>query len=107
MAATTSVDRPAVPAVPAVPADRWDILTRGTLFAVLPAEERGLVRTVHDRYRLTVQEMRLLCEAARDLQMWGVCGGVLPKSEWRRQTGIRRWTGRRARVRHVRASSGS
>ena len=68
MAATTSVARPARPGLPA---DRWDLLTRGTLFAVLPAEERRLVRTVHDRYRLTVQEMRQLCEAARDLQMWG------------------------------------
>ncbi len=65
MAVTTSLDRLARPA------ERWDLLTRGTLFAVLPAEEQRLVRAIHERYRLTVQEMRLLCEAARDLQMWG------------------------------------
>ncbi|MDE0448634.1 MAG: radical SAM protein [Spirochaetaceae bacterium] len=65
MAATTPVDRPARSA------ERWETLTRGTLFAVLPEEEQGLLRTLHGRYRLTVQEMRLLCEAARDLQMWG------------------------------------
>ena len=65
MAVTTPVDRPARSA------ERWDLLTRGTLFAVLPEEEQGLLRTLHERYRLTFQEMRLLCEAARDLQMWG------------------------------------
>ena len=53
------------------PADRWDLLTRGTLFAVLPEQEQRLLRALHERYRLTVQEMRQLCEAARDLQMWG------------------------------------
>ncbi|MCY4484231.1 MAG: radical SAM protein [Spirochaetaceae bacterium] len=65
MAAITPVDRPVQPA------ERWELLTRGTLFAVLPEEEQRLLRTLHERYRLTVQEMRQLCEAARDLQMWG------------------------------------
>ena len=65
MAATTPVDRSAGST------ERWEILTRGTLFTVLPEEERHLLRAMHECYRLTAQEMRLLCEAARDLQMWG------------------------------------
>ena len=54
--------------------ERWAILIRGTLYDLLPAAERRLIREVHDRYRLTVQETRLLCEAARDLEMWGEPG---------------------------------
>ena len=53
---------------------RWAALTRGTLYHVLPAQEQRAVRVVHARYPLTVQEMRLLCEAARDLEMWGEPG---------------------------------
>lgn len=53
---------------------RWAALARGTLFHVLPAQEQRAVRMVHARYPLTVQEMRLLCEAARDLEMWGEPG---------------------------------
>ena len=65
MAVSLAPDRPAEHA------QRWEVLIRGTLFAVLPEREQRLVRAIHDRYRLTVQEVRLLCEAARDLQMWG------------------------------------
>ncbi len=46
------------------------MLVRNTLFDTLPAEEQALLRDLHARYRLTVQEMRLLCEAARDLEQW-------------------------------------
>ena len=53
---------------------RWADLVRGTLYDVLPPAEQSAVRTVHARYPLTVQEMRLLCEAARDLEMWGESG---------------------------------
>ena len=60
---------------------RWADLVRGTLYDVLPPAEQSAVRTVHARYPLTVQEMRLLCEAARDLEMWGEPG----LEEWWRQ----------------------
>jgi spore photoproduct lyase len=53
---------------------RWAALVRGTLYDVLPPAEQGAIRMVHARYPLTVQEMRLLCEAARDLGMWGEPG---------------------------------
>ena len=60
---------------------RWADLVRGTLYDVLPPAEQSAVRTVHARYPLTVQEMRLLCEAARDLEMWGEPG---LEAWWRR-----------------------
>ena len=53
---------------------RWAELVRGTLYDVLPPAEQSAVRVVHARYPLTVQETRLLCEAARDLEMWGEPG---------------------------------
>ena len=53
---------------------RWTALVRGTLYDVLPPAEQRAVRMVNVRYPLTVQEMRLLCEAARDLEMWGEPG---------------------------------
>ena len=56
------------------PAARWAALTRGTLYHLLPGREQRALREVHARYPLTVQEMRLLCEAARDLEMWGEPG---------------------------------
>ena len=60
---------------------RWVDLVRGTLYDVLPPAEQRAVRMVHARYPLTVQETRLLCEAARDLQMWGEPG----LEDWWRQ----------------------
>ena len=54
--------------------ERWAALTRGTLYHALPPREQRAVTMVHARYPLTVQEMRLLCEAARDLEMWGEPG---------------------------------
>ena len=53
---------------------RWADVTRGTLYHLLPAAEQRMIRAADARYALTVQEMRLLCEAARDLEMWGEPG---------------------------------
>ena len=50
--------------------DRFTALVGHTLFDQLAPEQQGLLRDLSDCYRLTVQEMRLLCEAARDLEMW-------------------------------------
>ena len=61
--------------------ERWASVVRGTLYDALPPEQQRAIRTVYARYRLTVQEMRLLCEAARDLEMWGEPGLV----DWWRQ----------------------
>ena len=60
---------------------RWAELVRGTLYDVLPPAQQGAIRMVHARYPLTVQETRLLCEAARDLEMWGEPG----LADWWRQ----------------------
>ena len=60
---------------------RWAELVRGTLYDVLPPAAQSAIRKVHARYPLTVQETRLACEAARDLEMWGEPG----LEEWWRQ----------------------
>ena len=43
----------------------------GTLYDRLEPASRAFVDDVTARYRCTVQEVRELCEAARDLAMWG------------------------------------
>lgn len=42
----------------------------GTLYDVLDAGTRAHIVAEHARYRFTTQEVRLLCQHARDLQMW-------------------------------------
>lgn len=63
--------------------DRWSILTRGTLYNVLPRVEQVFIMDLVSRYTLTVQEMRIICEASRDLEMWGEPGlsNWWPKTE--------------------------
>ena len=63
---------------------RWADLVRGTLYDVLAPAEQRAIRSLHARYPLTVQEMRLLCEAARDLEMWGEPG---LENWWRKAEG--------------------
>ena len=63
---------------------RWAELVRGTLYDVLPPAVQSAIRMVHARYPLTVQETRLLCEAARDLEMWGEPG---LEAWWRQEDG--------------------
>ena len=46
----------------------------GTLYDRLDPASRASVDDVTSRYRCTVQEVRELCEAARDLAMWGEPG---------------------------------
>ena len=46
----------------------------GTLYDRLDPASRACVDDVTSRYRCTVQEVRELCEAARDLAMWGEPG---------------------------------
>ena len=60
---------------------RWADLVRGTLYEVLAPADQRAIRLLHARYPLTVQETRLLCEAARDLEMWGEPG----LEDWWRQ----------------------
>ena len=43
----------------------------GTLYDVLDAGTRAHIAAEHAHYRFTTQEVRLLCQHARDLQMWG------------------------------------
>ena len=43
----------------------------GTLYHRLEPASRAFVDDVTVRYRCTAQEVRELCEAARDLAMWG------------------------------------
>ena len=45
--------------------------TQGTLFDLLEESVQSFIRSAHERYRFTHQELRQLCEHARDLQMWG------------------------------------
>ena len=45
-------------------------LGKGTLFDYLSNEEQEFVVSTHKEYRLTVQEIRELCEVTRDLFMW-------------------------------------
>ena len=46
----------------------------GTLYDRLDATSQACIDGVTSRYRCTVQEVRELCEAARDLAMWGEPG---------------------------------
>ena len=46
----------------------------GTLYERLDATSQACIDGVTSRYRCTVQEVRELCEAARDLVMWGEPG---------------------------------
>ena len=43
----------------------------GTLYDVLDEGTQAHIAAEHARYRFTTQEVRLLCQHARDLQMWG------------------------------------
>ena len=49
---------------------KFQKIAQGTLFAKLPADEQSFVREQAFRYRLTLQELRLMCEIAMDLAMW-------------------------------------
>ena len=50
---------------------KFQALKSQTSFPELDAEQRELVHELASRYRLTFQELKLLCDAARDLAMWG------------------------------------
>ena len=63
-------------------------LGKGTLFDYLSIEEQEFVVSTHKEYRLTVQEIRELCEVTRDLFMWQETsilnwGGKLKKTSLR------------------------
>ena len=48
----------------------FEALQQGTLYPWLSTKNRGFVRTVACSWRLTHQEVRLVAEYARDLEMW-------------------------------------
>ncbi len=51
--------------------EKFERISRDTLFAVLQPQTREFVRRTAFRYGFTLQELRLAAEGARDLEMWG------------------------------------
>lgn len=61
--------------------EKFEALKGQTSFSELDQKHRELVHELASRYRLTFQELKLLCEAAQDLAMWGETSLV----EWWRE----------------------
>ncbi len=52
-------------------AEKFSAIFEQTLFPLLPAELQTFIRHQAGQYRFTLQELRQICEIARDLEMWG------------------------------------
>ena len=72
----------------------------GTLYEALDAATRAHIAAEHARHRFTTQEVRLLCQHARDLQMWGEPPLV---SWWQAQTVDAALPGRQRKRRYLAA----
>ncbi len=66
-------------------AQKFSAICGQTLFPLLPEKTRDFIRAQAHQYRFTLQELRQICEIARDLEMWGEPG--LPPLWGRLQTG--------------------
>ncbi|NLF25256.1 MAG: DNA photolyase [Deltaproteobacteria bacterium] len=64
---------------------KFDVFKSKTLFPLLREADQSLVRGVALKYHLSFQELKILCEIARDLEMWGeeVLGEILAGLESR------------------------
>ena len=67
---SVSTNRPSRLGADPLSEKRFRTLVQNTLFVDLQDDEQQKVRDLHNNYRFTVQEMRIVCEAARDLEMW-------------------------------------
>ncbi len=83
-------------------AQKFSAICGQTLFPLLPEKTRDFIRTQAHQYRFTQQELRQICEIARDLEMWGEPG--LPPLWGRLQTdGAQGKEAKKALIRQLKA----
>lgn len=50
--------------------EKFNAQIEQTLYGLLSSEEQRFIKTVAERYRMTLQQLRIITQAARDLSMW-------------------------------------